>query len=191
MEGNEDEIIVGAKYGYAIMQRSTGKLEYIKKVWDERDGSGKANRYQYDLYAGYLLSNADPWPRMRMNDGAVDSHGRYWVGTMNDPKVQKISGEGVLFRLDPDMALHRMIEGVTIPNGIGWTADDKSMYFTDTTTGEWHMRSSLTCPTTGGLESHSHYLDKGPAEVEWLTVSLSLSQSQRSDCLTLCLWVVT
>lgn len=74
---------------------------------------------------------------MRMNDGAVDSHGRYWVGTMNDPIVQAPSDEGVLFRLDaghPDMILHRMIEKVTIPNGMGWSADDKRMYFTDSPT---------------------------------------------------------
>lgn len=72
-----------------------------------------------------------------MNDGAVDSHGRYWVGTMNDPKVEALSDEGVLFRLDaggPDMTLHRMIEKVTIPNGIGWSADDTTMYFTDSVT---------------------------------------------------------
>ena len=71
---------------------------------------------------------------MRMNDGAVDSHGRYWAGTMNDPKVQNPSDEGVLFRLDPDMTLHRVIENVTIPNGLGWNADDDTFYFTDSPT---------------------------------------------------------
>lgn len=70
-----------------------------------------------------------------MNDGAVDSRGRYWVGAMNDPKVQEPSDEGVLFRLDGDMSLHRVLEGVTIPNGIGWSADDKIFYFTDSPTG--------------------------------------------------------
>ena len=71
---------------------------------------------------------------MRMNDGACDSHGRYWVGSMNDPKSQAPVDEGVLFRLDPDMSLHRMLDGVTIPNGMGWSADDKIFYFTDSPT---------------------------------------------------------
>lgn len=71
---------------------------------------------------------------MRMNDGAVDSRGRYWAGTMNDPKVQDPSNEGVLFRLDPDMSLHRMIENVTVPNGMGWNGDDDTFYFTDSPT---------------------------------------------------------
>ena len=69
-----------------------------------------------------------------MNDGAVDSRGRYWAGTMNDPKVQDPSNEGVLFRLDPDMSLHRMIENVTVPNGMGWNGDDDTFYFTDSPT---------------------------------------------------------
>ena len=71
---------------------------------------------------------------MRLNDGAVDSKGRYWAGAMNDPKVTNSTDEGVLFRLDPDLKLHRMAENVTIPNGIGWTKDDRTMYFIDTPT---------------------------------------------------------
>ncbi len=38
-------MIVGAKYGFAIMNRNTKKLEYIKKVWEDRDGPGKDERY--------------------------------------------------------------------------------------------------------------------------------------------------
>lgn len=38
---------------------------------------------------------------------------------------------GVLFRLDSDGTLHRMLENVKIPNGMSWSADDKVMYFTD------------------------------------------------------------
>ncbi|KAL8918241.1 MAG: hypothetical protein Q9208_007469 [Pyrenodesmia sp. 3 TL-2023] len=115
VEGTEDKLIVGAKLGYAYFERSSGKLEYVKKVWDERDGPGKAER-------------------MRCNDGAVDAAGRYWVGTMNDPKVKEPTNEGVLFRLDPDLSLHRMIENVTIPNGMAWSGDNKKMFFTDTPT---------------------------------------------------------
>ena len=71
---------------------------------------------------------------MRFNDGVVDHEGRYWAGTMNDPKVQAPTDEGVLFRLDPDMTLHRIIEKVTIPNGMGWSVDGNTMYFIDSPT---------------------------------------------------------
>lgn len=41
---------------------------------------------------------------------------------------------GIIFRLDPDGSLHRMLGGVTIPNGMSWTADEKTMYITDSPT---------------------------------------------------------
>lgn len=72
--------------------------------------------------------------RMRCNDGFVDLEGRYFVGTMNDPKVKVPSDEGVLFRLDPDLTLHRLIENVTIPNGMGLSLDERTMYFIDSPT---------------------------------------------------------
>lgn len=73
---------------------------------------------------------------MRFNDGAVDTHGRFWAGAMNDPKVQVPSPEGVLFRLDPDLSLHRMLSPVTIPNGIGWNQANDTMYLTDSPTAQ-------------------------------------------------------
>lgn len=73
---------------------------------------------------------------MRFNDGAVDSHGRFWAGTMNDPKIKSPGPEGVLFRLDPDLSLHRMLAPVTIPNGIGWNQANDTMYLTDSPTGK-------------------------------------------------------
>ena len=73
--------------------------------------------------------------RMRFNDGVVDHEGRYWASTMNDPKVKAPpTDEGVLFRLDPDMTLHRMIEKVSVPNGICFSPDEKLMYFIDSPT---------------------------------------------------------
>lgn len=73
---------------------------------------------------------------MRFNDGAVDSHGRFWAGAMNDSKyVSELTDEGVLFRLDPDLTVHRMVEKMTIPNGIGWNDANDTMYLTDSPTG--------------------------------------------------------
>ncbi|KAJ5130323.1 uncharacterized protein N7515_006362 [Penicillium bovifimosum] len=114
VQGSESQLIVGAKQGFARLDRTTGKLSYIRKVWEDE---GQVER-------------------MRFNDGAVDSHGRFWAGAMNDPKVKKIEAEGVLFRLDPDQSVHRMLAPVTIPNGIGWNLTNDVMYFTDSTTGK-------------------------------------------------------
>jgi sugar lactone lactonase YvrE len=62
----------------------------------------------------------------------VDRAGRFWVEAFVDPLVeQPTPAEGVTFRLDHDGSLKTIIEGSKIPNGISWTADDRTMYFTD------------------------------------------------------------
>jgi len=71
-------------------------------------------------------------PHMRINDGRADAAGRVWAGTMGITDQQP---EGALYRLDGDWSVTAEIEGLTIPNGIGWSPDSKTMYFTDTTSG--------------------------------------------------------
>jgi sugar lactone lactonase YvrE len=68
-------------------------------------------------------------PETRFNDGAVDRQGRFWAGTLGDPFKNS------LYRLDPDLTIHRMDTGFDISNGIGWSPDNKVMYFTDSTPG--------------------------------------------------------
>ncbi|KAI9877082.1 MAG: hypothetical protein M1830_004857 [Pleopsidium flavum] len=135
IDGSQDDIIVGAKHGFAVLNRKTGKHVYIKKLWDEKDGPGKEERcvfarIQYNPPLSWSLKAR----RMRLNDGAVDSEGRFWAGAMNDPLVTEPTNEGVLFRLDPDLKLQRIIEKVTIPNGIGWNVNNDTMFFTDSPT---------------------------------------------------------
>jgi sugar lactone lactonase YvrE len=61
----------------------------------------------------------------RFNDGAVDRQGRFWAGTLSEGPTSS------LYRLDPDGSVHTMETGVTVSNGIGWSPDNKTMYFTD------------------------------------------------------------
>jgi sugar lactone lactonase YvrE len=70
-------------------------------------------------------------PEMRFNDGAVGPGGRFWAGTMNvneDPE----GTDGVLYRLDPDGSVQRMDDGFSLSNGLGWSPDRRTLYFTDT-----------------------------------------------------------
>ena len=69
---------------------------------------------------------------LRMNDGACDSAGRFWAGTM---RLDEAPGAGALYRLDPDGGVQTMLTGVTISNGIGWSPDDTCVYYVDTPTG--------------------------------------------------------
>ncbi|KAL4929140.1 SMP-30/gluconolactonase/LRE family protein [Aspergillus undulatus] len=113
-ESQKDHIVAAAKYGFAFVDRNTGEISYVARPWSEQDKLHK----------------------MRFNDGAVDSKGRLWAGAMNDPRVETPINEGVLFRLDSDLKLNRMVEQLTIPNGIGWNLANDTMYLTDSPTGK-------------------------------------------------------
>ena len=63
---------------------------------------------------------------LRSNDGACDAAGRFWIGTMG---LDQTSGAGALYRYDG--RLQRVLDEVTLSNGIGWTRDDTRMYYID------------------------------------------------------------
>ena len=63
-----------------------------------------------------------------LNDGACDRAGRFWVGSKARDWVKPV---GVLFRYDPDGTVHRLDEGFQLSNGLGWSPDDRTMYFID------------------------------------------------------------
>ena len=72
-------------------------------------------------------------PGNRANDGKLDPAGRFWIGTMsNDGSVE---GAGALYRLDGN-TLTRVLDRLTIANGLGWTADTRNMFFIDSPTRE-------------------------------------------------------
>jgi sugar lactone lactonase YvrE len=62
----------------------------------------------------------------RFNDGKVDRKGRLWAGTMTFQ-----GATSSLYRLDKNLSVHQMETGVTISNGVGWSPDNKTMYFVD------------------------------------------------------------
>ncbi len=64
----------------------------------------------------------------RFNDGACDRAGRFWVGTMHKGMSEPV---GALYRVDPDLSVRQMADGLTVSNGIAFSPDDKVMYHTD------------------------------------------------------------
>jgi sugar lactone lactonase YvrE len=63
---------------------------------------------------------------LQLNDCQCDSRGRLWAGTYGAS-----AQAACLYRLDPDHSLTVMLEGVTASNGIGWSPDDRLMYYID------------------------------------------------------------
>ncbi len=84
-----------------------------------------------DLETEQLVIVADPecdLPGSFFNDGKCDPAGRFWAGTHFSGSEQL----GSLYRLDPDLSVHRMVEGVKGSNGIAWSLDGTQMYYIDT-----------------------------------------------------------
>lgn len=78
-----------------------------------------------------LLAETNTDPRLRLNDGKFDRQGRLWFGTMD--KSGPTGGPvGALWRLDPDGALHKMRDDVSIPNAICFAPQGDRIYFADT-----------------------------------------------------------
>jgi sugar lactone lactonase YvrE len=67
-------------------------------------------------------------PENRMNDGKSDSRGRFWAGTMSRDTHPDA---GALYRLDPDGRVRTMLSPVGLSNGLGWSPDERHMYFAD------------------------------------------------------------
>ena len=101
----------------------------------ERGGLVAASRTGFfflDVETGKTTSigNPEAHPDNRFNDGKVDRRGRFWAGTRNFRDHSKASG--ALYRLDPDLSIHRMEEGLLCPNGMAWSPDNRLMYLCDT-----------------------------------------------------------
>jgi sugar lactone lactonase YvrE len=65
--------------------------------------------------------------KLRFNDGKADPQGRFWVGTIHDERLPK----GSLYCLTLD-SLDRIVDDVANSNGLAWSPDGRTMYWTDT-----------------------------------------------------------
>jgi len=84
-----------------------------------------------DLNTGTITRTANPeseLPNNRFNDGKVDRAGRFWAGTMDDSCAGPV---GSLYRWDPNGTVTRMATGFICSNGLGWSPDNRILYFTD------------------------------------------------------------
>lgn len=118
----DHQIGVGARIGTVVPLESGGALVALQ------NGIYKINTQSGELsFISQTLSD----PNIRFNDGKCDPSGRFWVGTMH---LETKEGAAVLYRLDKDQRIEKVLDGLTISNGIVWSADSRTMYFIDTPT---------------------------------------------------------
>ncbi|MDJ0315394.1 SMP-30/gluconolactonase/LRE family protein [Arthrobacter sp. H35-D1] len=65
------------------------------------------------------------------NDGAADTEGNLWVGSMGKNGV---AGEGRLWRFDTSGNGQVVLDGIGISNGLDFSADGRHAYYVDTST---------------------------------------------------------
>jgi sugar lactone lactonase YvrE len=103
----------------------------------------------------------------RFNDGKVDRRGRFWVGSF-DPTFR--DGGGSLYRVDTDLKVTRMDQGVSMSNGIGWSPDNRTMYFADSRPGSiWCYDFDLESGEIGDRRTFLDYAGR-PGRPDGLTV---------------------
>ena len=67
--------------------------------------------------------------RERFNDGKVDAQGRWWIGTIYEPRDRPVA---TLYCLDRGV-LRRVTSDCTVSNGLAFSSDGRTLYWADTT----------------------------------------------------------
>jgi sugar lactone lactonase YvrE len=101
----DNNLVVATRAGFVYLNTSNGEMEDL-------------------LAAPYDTS------KVRFNDGRVDPAGRFWVGTMYEPRDQPLAE---MYVLDKGALRQAWAGGMTNSNGLAWSPDGKTMFHADTT----------------------------------------------------------
>jgi sugar lactone lactonase YvrE len=75
-----------------------------------------------------IAANPEDAATHRFNDGRVDPRGRYFAGTLDEPKT---AGDAGLYRFDKSGAA-KITEAIMTSNGLAFSPDGRTLYFSDT-----------------------------------------------------------
>lgn len=100
------EIVAAFADGFAFLDLATGERVHIADFEPEK-------------------------PTTRLNDGRTDPNGRFIAGGMDEKDLAPISS---VWRLDPDLTLTCLLEGVACANSTCFSPNGRTMYFADTPT---------------------------------------------------------
>jgi sugar lactone lactonase YvrE len=85
-----------------------------------------------DTFGLHRLLDFEPeMPPRRCNDARADPSGRVWFGRL---ALDQTQGMGSLRTLAADMTATVALDGLSIPNGLDWSPDGRTMYFVDSRT---------------------------------------------------------
>ena len=128
LDGSAGEgVEVGRRVGAAVP--ATGGT--LALATDEGFARLDANR-EYRLVAA-VEEDCDDW---FMNDGKCDALGRFWAGTIGvNEQGLAAEGAGSLYCLEPDGRVRRVLQNISLSNGLDWSPDGRTFYYVDSFAG--------------------------------------------------------
>jgi sugar lactone lactonase YvrE len=121
IEEKKDVLILALQGGIARLNLNTAEIDWLTGIEQEI-------------------------PANRTNDGACDSAGRLWVGTMD---LDCKEGAGSLYCIDKAIVTKK-IDQLSIPNGIVWSHNDEYLYHIDSPS--FKVISYLFDSSTGAIK---------------------------------------
>lgn len=127
--GHHEQIYAGEQVGGFTIQEDGALLLFMER--------GKIATWR----DGILTTIVEEIPAerpTRFNDVIADPRGRVFCGTISPKYGEPDQGElrARLYRLDPDLTLTVLLEGIGVSNGMGFTPDLTGLYYTDTATSD-------------------------------------------------------
>jgi sugar lactone lactonase YvrE len=153
--------------GAVVPRRDGGVLAMVGSQFCAMDEDGRL-----EPIARIQTGGADA----RFNDCKCDPRGRLLAGWM----VKDLSSPGQLCRLDPDGTLTTLLDGIGLSNGLDWSPDGATFYFTDT--------------PTYGIDAFDYDLDTGAISNRRRVVSIPRGEGNPDGmCVDDegCLWTAT
>jgi sugar lactone lactonase YvrE len=128
---HRDGAVIGVERGF-VLEDADGTLTHLDELWTDDS--------------------------VRMNEGGCNPDGRFYCGSM---AYDQRPGAASLYRLDPDLSVRLVLEGVTVSNGLEWSPDGSLAYYNDTAT---YQSSVFDYDTDAGLTNRRVFVDLSDEE---------------------------
>jgi sugar lactone lactonase YvrE len=113
----------------------------------------------FDPATGAIEPFVTPEPRdlgNRLNETKCDPRGCLWTSSMRD---YGMATTGAVYRIDAQRTPTRVLSPVTVPNGLAWSPDARTLYFADTPDG--CLRAYDCDPASGDLGAMRILCERG------------------------------
>ncbi|MEQ7155138.1 SMP-30/gluconolactonase/LRE family protein [Brevundimonas aurifodinae] len=137
ISGSPDRVLGAFESGFGWLDVHSGAIE-----WLERPERGRTGR--------------------RLNDGRCDRSGRFWAGSMVEDDDVAADRLGALYRVGPDGSSEVMDQGFLVSNGLAFSPDGGTVYFSDSRRREIYRYPLALDGRLGGRELWCEVADGKP-----------------------------